>query len=124
MNAFFMELRSNKWLTVEIILLISVSIFLRLAGLGYSNFQGDEIDALCRFSNYKSPAQFLVYLLGQRKGPGQFLITCVYNLLDPKFSSEFGTRLPFAIANLLALVCLFLLVYRLFTLQTAIYASF
>jgi len=124
MNAFFMELRSNKRLAFEIVLLIGVSIFLRLAGLGYSNFQGDEIDALCRFSNYKTPGQFLVYLLGQRKGPGQFLITCVYNLIDPKFSSEFATRLPFAIANLLALACFFLLVYRLFTLQTAVYASF
>jgi hypothetical protein len=44
--------------------------------------------------------------------------------VDPTFSSEFALRLPFAIANLLALACFFLLVYRLFTLPIAIYASF
>jgi 4-amino-4-deoxy-L-arabinose transferase-like glycosyltransferase len=45
-------------------------------------------------------------------------------MLDPTFSSELILRLPFAIANLLALACFFLLVYRLFTLQAAIYSTF
>lgn len=119
-----MEFRNNKLIAVQIILLIGVSLLLRLAGLGYSNFQGDEILTLCRFSDYETPNQFFAYLLGQRKGPVQFLITCAYSIFDPAFSSEFALRLPFAIANLMALACFFILIYRLFTLEIAIYASF
>lgn len=119
-----MEFRKNKLITLQIVLLMGVSLLLRLGGLGYSNFQGDEILTLCRFSDYERPGQFLAYLLGQRKGPVQYLITCAFSLFDPTFSSELALRLPFAIANILALACFFFLVYRLFTLQIAIYSSF
>jgi 4-amino-4-deoxy-L-arabinose transferase-like glycosyltransferase len=124
MSRTFIAFRNDKLITLQIVLLIGVSLLLRLAGLGYSNFQGDELNTLCKFSDYASPGQFLAYLLEQRKGPVQFLITCTYSMFDPTFSSEFALRLPFALANLLALACLFILVYRLFTLQIAIYASF
>jgi 4-amino-4-deoxy-L-arabinose transferase-like glycosyltransferase len=120
----FKEIGDHKLVAVQIALLIMVSLVLRLAALGYSNFQGDEIQALCRFSDTQSPIQFLAYLLAQRKGPVQFLITCAYSLFDPAFSSEAAMRLPFAMANLAGLVCLFLLARRLFNLQTAIYAAF
>jgi hypothetical protein len=66
----------------------------------------------------------LSFFLEQRKGPLQYLITCAFSIFDPSFSSELVLRLPFAIANLLALACFFLLVYRLFSLQIAIYSSF
>jgi hypothetical protein len=124
MNRYFMEFRNNKLITLQIILLIGVSLLLRLVNLGYSNLQGDEILSLCRFSDHKTPGQFLAYLLGQRKGPVQFLVTCAFSLFDPTFSSELALRLPFAIANLMALACFFVLVYRLFTLQIAMYSSF
>jgi 4-amino-4-deoxy-L-arabinose transferase-like glycosyltransferase len=124
MNRPFREIRNDKLIALQIVLLIGVSLLLRLAGLGYSNFQGDEILTLCRLSDYESPGQFLAYLLGQRKGPVQFLIACAFSIVDPNFSSEFALRLPFAMANLLALACLFFLVYRLFDLQVAIYSSF
>jgi hypothetical protein len=123
-NRLFIESRNNKLVTLQIILLIGASLVLRLSGLGYSNLQGDEILTLCRFSDYETPLQFLSFLLAQRKGPVQYLITCAFSVFDPSFSSELALRLPFALANLLALACLFLLVYRLFTLQIAIYASF
>jgi 4-amino-4-deoxy-L-arabinose transferase-like glycosyltransferase len=124
LKSYFMELRNNTLTTLQLILLTGVSLVLRLVNLGYSNLQGDEILILCRFSDYKTPVQFLVFLLSQRKGPVQYLITCAFSLFDPTFSSELALRLPFAIANLLALACFFLLVYRLFTLQIAIYSSF
>ena len=88
------------------------------------DLQGDEILTLCRISDYKSIYQFLSFLLRQAKGPLQYLITCSFSVLDPTFSSELTLRLPFAIANLLALVCFFILVQRLFTLQIAIYSTF
>ena len=114
----------NISVTAQIVLLLGVSLLLRTAELGYSNFLGDEISALCRFSSFKTPLQFLAYLLGQRKGPVQYLVTCAFSLFDPSFSSELALRLPFVAANLLALACFFLLAYRLFTLQVAIYSSF
>jgi 4-amino-4-deoxy-L-arabinose transferase-like glycosyltransferase len=124
MNRLVTELRNDKLLALQLALLIAVSLLLRLPGLGYSNFQGDEILTLCRASDYETRGQFLGYLLEQRKGPVQFLITCAYSLVDPGFSSELALRLPFAIANLVALLCFFLVVRRLFTTQIAIYASF
>ena len=118
------DFRKNKLITLQIGLLLGVSLLLRIVDLGYSNFLGDEISTLCRFSNFKTPLQFLAYLLGQRKGPVQYLVTCAFSIFDPTFSSELALRLPFAVANLIALVCFFFLVYRLFTLQVAIYSSF
>jgi hypothetical protein len=123
-NRLFMEFRNHKLATLQMVLLVGVSFVLRLAGLGYSNFQGDEILTFCRISDYKSIYQFLGFLLEQRKGPVQYLITCAFSLFDPAFSSELALRLPFAIANLLALACFFLLVYRLFSFQVALYSSF
>jgi hypothetical protein len=124
MDRLLIELRDNKVIAIQFILLIGISLLLRFTGLGYSNFQGDEILTLCRFSDFETPGQFFEYLFGQRKGPVQFLVTCAFSLLDPTFSSEFALRLPFAIANLMALACLFIVVYRLFSLQIAIYSSF
>jgi hypothetical protein len=118
------DFRNNKLITLQIGLLLGVSLLLRFVDLGYSNFQGDEISTLCRFSSFRTPIQFLAFLLGQRKGPVQYLVTCTFSIFDPSFSSELALRLPFAIANFIALVCFFILVYRLFSLQVAIYSSF
>ena len=116
--------RTDRLLKLQLLLLIGVSLLLRLVGLGYSNLQGDEILALCKVSDHRSPYQLLAFLLRQAKGPVQYLITCAFSIFDPTFSSELALRLPFAIANLLAIACFFLLVYRLFTLQAAIYSTF
>jgi 4-amino-4-deoxy-L-arabinose transferase-like glycosyltransferase len=119
-----MDVRTHKRTALQITALIGMSLISRLVNLGYSNLQGDEILTLCRFSDFHSLGELLGFLLGQRKGPVQYLITCAFSLVDPTFSSEFALRLPFALANLAALACFFLLVYRLFTLPIAIYASF
>lgn len=93
---------------------------MRLANLGYSDFQGDEIKALCRLS----PDQSLVdFLLGQRKGPLQFLITCASRLIDPDFSSELNVRLPFSIAGILAVFFFYKLVRLYFGEKTGVYAA-
>ena len=123
-NRTLTQIRSNTLIAVQIALLAGVSLLLRLTELGYSNFQGDELNALCKYSDYKSILQFLAYLLGQQKGPVQYVLTCAYSLVDPNFSSELAIRLPFALANLAALTCFFLLVRRLFSSQVALYASF
>ena len=75
-----LDIRNHKFIALQISLLIGVGVLLRLADLGYSDFQGDEIDALCRYSDFKTPLQFIAYLLGQRKGPVQFVVTCAVSL--------------------------------------------
>jgi 4-amino-4-deoxy-L-arabinose transferase-like glycosyltransferase len=118
------DFRDNKLILLQIALLSGVSLLLRLVNLGYSDFQGDEILTLCRYTDYSSLHKFISFILQQKKGPLQYLLTCAYSIFDPKFSSEFALRLPFALVNLLALICLFILVYRLFTLEIAIYSGF
>lgn len=123
-SSITMEFRKDKWIVLQIALLIGVSIVLRFVQLGYSDLQGDEILTLCRASEHKSLIHFLSYLLAQRKGPVQYVITCAFSLFDPGFSSELALRLPFAVANFVALACFFLLAQRLFTLHVAVYATF
>ncbi len=116
--------RRDKLATIEIALLVSAGIGLRFLNLGYSDFQGDEISAICHPSHFSSLIKFLGYLLGQQKGPVQYLITCAYGLVDPAFSGELLLRLPFAAANVLSLVCLFFIIRSLFDFNSAIFGTF
>lgn len=115
---------ADRFLVLQIALLVAVGMVFRFVQLGYSDLQGDEILTLCRVSEHKSFIHFLAYLFAQRKGPVQYLITCTFSLFDPGFSSELALRLPFAIANFAALVCFFGLARWLFTLRVAVYAAF
>lgn len=103
-----------------ITLLLISTVWLRLAALGYSNFQGDEVLALCHPGVTQSIQDFL---MGQRKGPIQYLITCSYGVYDPNFSSEFLIRLPFAFANILSIGFFYLLVRQNFSTVIALYAA-
>jgi hypothetical protein len=53
--------RAHRLASVQLGLLALFAIGLRFAGLGYSDFQGDEISALCVPSGFKSLPHFLVY---------------------------------------------------------------
>ncbi len=63
------------------------------------------------------------FLLGQRKGPLQFLVTCTTRLIDPDFSSELVVRLPFCIAGILAVYFFYKLVRLHFGEKPGIYAA-
>lgn len=116
--------RHKKFISFQIALVLAGGIGLRFTNLGYSNFQGDEISAICHPSHFNSVVKFLGFLLGQRKGPVQYVVTCAYGLIDPSFSSEFALRLPSAIAGSLSLVCLVVIAWILFDHRVAIYAGF
>jgi hypothetical protein len=124
MRAFTARVGRHPFVALQIGLLAGVSLVLRLWNLGYSNFQGDEITALCSHTQFRSLGQLAGYLFAQRKGPLEFLLTCAYSYVDPRFSSELAARLPFAVANLIALALFSILAYRLYTLQIAIYSTF
>lgn len=79
---------------------LAAGAFLRLWNLGYSDFQGDETKALFLLEPGESLEEFF---FGQRKGPLQFATTGLVRLIDPSYSSEFLTRLPFALAAVVSL---------------------
>ena len=111
----------DKFLTFFlIVLLVGTTLYLRLANLGYSNFQGDEIKTLCLLDQDQD---LISFLLGQRKGPVQFLVTCLLRYFDPNFSSELILRIPFSLANIFAVFLFYKLISLHFGKRIAIYSS-
>lgn len=90
---------------------------LRLRFLGYSHFQGDEIKAL-----YLPSATFPDFLLSQKKGPVQFLVTLCVRAVTGGYT-EWQTRLPFALASLLGVYVLYRLVLETFGRRPALLAA-
>ena len=106
------------------ILFISVSlatIWLRLINLGYSNYQGDEIKALYR---PEAGQGLFDFLLSQKKGPLQFLVTYILKFFNPSYNNEFLIRLPFSIAAILAVYFFYKFVKLQFGKKLALYSSF
>jgi hypothetical protein len=114
----------NKHRFVEalpLILLVIGLFWLRFTNLGYSDYQGDEIKALYLPAAGQS---FTDFLLAQRKGPTQFVITYLMGSLDPSYQNQFLIRMPFAAASLLAAVIFYYFVKMHFGKKVALYAAF
>lgn len=105
---------------LPVVCLIFVSLWLRLINLGYSNYQGDEIKALYRPQIGQNMIDFL---LNQRKGPIQFLITYIMSIFSPEYDNEFLLRLPFAIASILAIYFFYKFIKLEFNKKIALYSS-
>ncbi len=103
----------------ELIILI-VSSVLRFTYLGYSDFQGDEIKALYLPTGSQS---FVDFIMEQRKGPIQFLITCVLKFFDPAYENQFLLRFPFALAGVLSVFVFYKFVKIHFGDKIAFYSS-
>lgn len=84
---------------IPLFFLVIISIYLRFYNLGYSDYQGDEIKAFYLPEQSQTISDFL---LDQRKGPTQFIITYVIKVFDPMYENRFLVRMPFAIASLLS----------------------
>lgn len=106
---------------LPILLLVALTLWLRLANLGYSDYQGDEIKALYLPGSGQSMSE---YLYEQRKGPTQFVITYLIYLIHPSYSNQFQTRLPFALVGVLAIFTFYHFVKLNYGNKTALYASF
>jgi len=123
MNSQSIMKKFNEFLTlnkIPILFLIFVTIWLRLANLGYSDYQGDEIKALLRPAEGQTVTEFL---FNQRKGPVQFLITYTTSFVDPTFLNQFLFRIPFALAGILAIYFFYKLVKLHFNEKIAIYSA-
>ncbi len=103
------------------LVLILISISLRLINLGYSDYQGDEIKALYLPENYQS---FQSFILDQRKGPLQFIVTYLVKLVDPLYLNHFLDRLPFAVAGVFSVILFYLFVKKHFGEKVAFYSAF
>lgn len=110
-----------KQVNLSLITTLCVAFILRFVSLGYSDFQGDEIKALFLPDDVHKIGEFL---LTQRKGPVQFLITFLVKLVDPLYTNQFLVRLPFAIAGFLAVYYFYKLVKQHFNEKIAFYSSF
>jgi 4-amino-4-deoxy-L-arabinose transferase-like glycosyltransferase len=104
-----------------LILIVVLTIFLRLLNLGYSDYQGDEIKALFLPEDGQSSFEFL---LDQRKGPMQFMVTFLLKYINPTYDNEFLIRLPFALAGILSVVYFYKLIKNLFDEKIAFYSAF
>ena len=102
----------------HLIVLVLISSFLRLSGLGYSNLYGDETKTL--YLNKTIPA--LTFFMNQRKGPVQFLVVWVMEKLTGGYYEPF-IRLPFALASILSIVVFYFLVRKLFNIRVAFISS-
>ena len=105
---------------LPVLFLAFITLWFHLVNLGYSDYQGDEIQAL---SFARSGQGFIQGLLQQKKGPTQFIATYLINLVDPNFTNNFLTRLPFALAAILAIYFFYKLVELHFGKKIALLAS-
>ncbi|MFZ5424987.1 MAG: ArnT family glycosyltransferase [Patescibacteria group bacterium] len=111
----------RKWNIFAYISLAVVATWLRLMNLGYSDYQGDEIKALFLIDPNESVSEFL---LSQRKGPIQFLITFLLKFLDPEYMNRFLIRLPFAFAGIFAVYFFYKFLQLHFNKKVSFYATF
>ncbi|KKS21358.1 MAG: Glycosyl transferase family 39 [candidate division WWE3 bacterium GW2011_GWA1_41_8] len=103
------------------IIVTLIAAWLRLINLGYSDYQGDEIKALFLPAEGQSISEFL---LDQRKGPIQFIITGILKFFNPEYDNQLLMRLPFAIAGILTVLFFYKLIKIHFGRKIAFYASF
>lgn len=100
--------------------LVTLAGVLRILHIDYSDFQGDEIKALFLPSPGQSTWEFL---LEQRKGPFQFLITFLIKLIDPAYSNYLIDRILFALAGVLTVLFFYKLVRNMFGNRVALFSS-
>lgn len=105
----------NKAILLAIIL---IGAYLRLDGLGYSHFYGDETKAIY----YRKNMSAVEFFLNQRKGPGQFFLTWTLENIIGKYD-EFLFRLPFALAGIVSIYLFYLIVKRLFGELPALFSA-
>ncbi|MGE3271508.1 MAG: hypothetical protein AB7P40_22350, partial [Chloroflexota bacterium] len=98
----------SGWLCA--LLVVLVAGLLRLPGLGYSEFQGDETEVLLRATGVVQGLADAVFYHG--KGPGEIVAVAVPYGLTQRLSED-AARLPFALAGIGGALAFFLVARRL-----------
>lgn len=110
----------DKYNLLPLFALLIITLWLRLVNLGYSDYLGDEIKALAGPAPGQSLANFL---LQQRKGPIEFMVTYLVGLFHPSLANHFLTRLPFALVGILGVFIFYRLVKMHCGARPALYAT-
>lgn len=100
--------------------IILFSVFVRVEGIGYSNYQGDEVNTMDFL--YEMNDGVLNYLLAQKRGPVQYLIN-ISNVSMFGYRDESQIRLVYSIAGILALITFYLFVRKVYDSSTAFITS-
>ncbi len=116
-----MTIRLKPLLTyLPLLFFVIITLYLRLANLGYSDYLADEALALIRLA----PGQSLLNLiLSKPRGPLQYIITYLIGLVVHGYANAFWTRLPFALAGSLGIFVFYALIKRLYGAKAALYAA-
>lgn len=109
------KLKNYKYILFTVFIL---SVFLRFWGLGYSEFYGDETKTF--YLDKTTPAH--EFFLNQRKGPVQFAVVWFMEKVVGGYD-EFYTRIPFALAGILAVPMLFFIVQKIAGNKAALIAT-
>jgi 4-amino-4-deoxy-L-arabinose transferase-like glycosyltransferase len=97
--------------------LFALAAFLTLSFISYADYRGDEAEVMTR-------AVEAIRGVGQpifthTKGPAETLLTAAFGLLNGGVFDELSTRLPFGLANCLAVAAIYLLGHTLFGRRVA-----
>ncbi len=107
LNSKFLPL----WFLIFVAIIVGYGIFTRAQDLGYSNYQGDEINTVDFIYEMKNGP--INYLFEQKRGPSQYLINMAnVNLFG--YINEFQIRLPYLIFGILSFISFFFLAKKLF----------
>ncbi|MCD6518724.1 MAG: glycosyltransferase family 39 protein [Anaerolineae bacterium] len=111
------SLEKKQWVALAFFFLVAV--ILRFLYLGYSEFQGDEGRAMLRAAEVLQGNDQVLFL--HKKGPVEILLPAIlYGAVG--YTTEAAARFPFALANVSALLALFVLGRRLFGSRVALLA--
>lgn len=108
------------WFLLICLSVIAFSVFARAEGIGYSNFQGDEVNTVDFL--YEMNDGVLNYLLAQKRGPIQYIIN-ILNVSLFGYKNEFLIRFPYAVFGTLALVTFYLVARKIYDDKTAFITS-
>jgi 4-amino-4-deoxy-L-arabinose transferase-like glycosyltransferase len=113
-------LKLPYWFSLSVATIILFSIFVRIQGLGYSNFQGDEVNTVDML--YQMNNGLLEYLFSQKRGPVQYLLNFAnFSLFG--YHNEFWVRVPYLITGVLAIYTLYKLAKRVYGSEIAFLAT-
>ena len=115
-----MDIKKINFKIVLLLIILLFSAWVRIQNVGYSDYQGDEIKA---FFNPKEDGDYLQFLLDQRKGPNQFIVTGLIKDITNEYQNYFLTRLPFALAGFISVIVFYFVVKNYFGVNIAIWSS-
>lgn len=115
--------RFPKLISLVFIGLIAFSAFVRIQGVGYSNFQGDEVNTIdFLYEKRDGLVGLWEYLMSQKRGPVQYLLN-ITNVALFGYWNEFQIRIPYLIFGLLALYTLYRFARKIYGSPTALIAT-